>query len=507
MRGRKQVAQSASVPAPTGGWNARDSLATMAADQAVILDNFFPEAAKVSLRRGHASHVTGLSGTAESLMAFAPKSGTQKLFAASGGKIYDVTTAGAVGAADLTGLANNRWQHCMFGTAGGHFLVIANGADAVRNYTAGSWSTPSITGVTSSSLISVNAYKQRLFFIEAGSQSVWYLPVASIAGAASELNFSSIALLGGYMVAMASWTMDGGDGLDDRAVFITSKGEVLVYEGTDPSSAATWALVGIFRLGAPIGRRCFLRVGPELIVVTQDGCVPLSKALASARSDPTIAVTDKIRSAFNTAARDHGSKFGWQPVLYPKGNMAFVNVPQVEGVTHHQYVMNTATGSWCRFTGMNGGCWEVHGDNLYFGSGTAIYKADTGNADNSNNITGEVKTAFNYFSRRGLLKRFTMVRPLLACEGTLALILGLNIDFSDELPTGTPTYSGSAGSPWDTSAWDTSSWGSDPTIRRDWQSINGIGYCAALRMKVAAKNLNIYWHATDFLFETGSIFG
>jgi hypothetical protein len=506
MQGRKQVALSASTPAPTGGWNQRDSLAIMDADQAIILDNFFPEASRVSLRRGYASHATGLSGTAESLMAYASGT-TQKLFAASGGNIYNVTSSGAVGAADLTGLTNNRWQHVMFGTAGGNFLVICNGADAPRNYDGTNWTTPAITGVTTTNLIHVNAFKQRLFFIENNTLNTWYLPVASIAGAASQLNFSSITTLGGKLMAMGIWTLDGGDGLEDRAVFITSKGEVLVYEGTDPSSASTWALVGIFRIGAPIGRRCLLRLGPDLVVITQDGFVPLSQVLNSARSTPQVALSDNIREAVNSATRDHGSKFGWQPLLYPKGRMVLFNVPQVEGVTHHQYVMNVTTGAWCRFTGLNGGCWEVHNDELYFGGSTVIYKADTGNNDNNANITGEAKTAFNYFNRRGQLKRFTMVRPLLASEGTLAPILGLNIDFSDELPTGTPTYSGSAGSPWDTSAWDTSSWGSDPTIRRDWQSITGLGYCAALRIKAAAKNLNIHWHATDWIFEPGGILG
>jgi hypothetical protein len=506
VQGRKRVALSASTPAPTGGWNARDSLATMAADQAIILDNLFPEASKVSLRRGYASHATGLSSTAESLMAYASGT-TQKLFAASGGNIYNVTSSGAVGAADLTGLTNARWQHVMFGTAGGNFLVIANGADAPRNYDGTTWTTPAITGVTTTNLIHVNAFKQRLFFVENNTLNAWYLPVASIAGAASRLDFSSITTLGGKLMAMGTWTLDGGDGLEDRAVFITSKGEVLVYEGTDPSSASTWALVGIFRIGAPIGRRCILRLGPDLVIITQDGFVPLSQALNSARSTPQVALSDNIREAVNSATRDHGSKFGWQPILYPKGRYVLFNVPIVEGGTYYQYIMNVTTGAWCRFTGQNGGCWEVHNDELYFGGSTVVYKADTGNNDNNANITGEAKTAFNYFNHRGQLKRFTMVRPLLASEGTLAPILGLNVDFSDELPTGTPTYSGSAGSPWDTSPWDTSSWGSDPTIRRDWQSVNGIGYCAALRLKAAAKNLNIHWHATDFIFEAGGILG
>jgi hypothetical protein len=43
---------------------------------------------------------------------------------------------------------------------------------------------------------------------------------------------------------------------DDYAAFITSEGQVAVYSGADPASSTTWSLVGVFDIGAPIGRRC-----------------------------------------------------------------------------------------------------------------------------------------------------------------------------------------------------------------------------------------------------------
>ena len=67
----------------------------------------------------------------------------------------------------------------------------------------------------------------------------------SVGGAAQVLDLSSIAKYGGHLVDLDTWTIDAGYGVDDNLVFITSNGEVIVYRGTDPSSAATWALAGV----------------------------------------------------------------------------------------------------------------------------------------------------------------------------------------------------------------------------------------------------------------------
>ena len=67
-------------------------------------------------------------------------------------------------------------------------------------------STPAITGVTTSNLIHVNIFKTRLFFIEKSKLSFWYLPVASLGGAAVEFQMNTLFSRGGFVMAMATWT-------------------------------------------------------------------------------------------------------------------------------------------------------------------------------------------------------------------------------------------------------------------------------------------------------------
>lgn len=500
---RQIKAVGASVSSPVGGWNARDSLSDMKPDEAVTLDNWYPSTSDVTLRRGYESYATGLTGAVETLMVYASGS-TQKMFACANSAIYDVSDDGAVGSADVSGLTNNRWQYVNFGTAGGNFIICVNGADAPRNYNGTAWATtPAITGVTPANLIHVNVFKQRLFFIEKNTLSAWYLGVASIGGSASELDFSSICKLGGELIAMGTWTIDGGTGIDDYAVWITSKGEVIIYQGTDPSDATKWALVGVFNIGAPVGRRCMFKVGSDLIIITQDGFSPLSSVIAGARTNQKSQLSDKISGAVNSAVRSYGSHFGWQAILYPKSTMAVFNVPVVEGSTSHQYIMNTTTKAWCRFTGMNANCWEVYNDNLYFGGTSKVYKADTGVSDDGGNITGDAKTAFNYFGRRGQLKRFTMVRPIFTTTGNITTALNVNVDFEDRAPTSTPTFSPAGGAEWDIAEWDVAEWDIEGRILKEWQSVEGLGYCASIRMRVATNDFMISWNSVDYLFEPG----
>ena len=248
--------KSASLPPPVEGWDCREALADMPIKRAIILDNWFPGTDKVTLRKGFTSYATGMSGAVESLLPYTPLTGTGKLFAANGTSVYNVTSTGAVGAAELTGKTNARWQYVQMGTAGGQFLVIMNGADAPLNYNGSAWSTsPAITGPTAANLIWCNLHQRRLWFGEKESLTAWYLAVNTIGGAASSFSLAGIATLGGYIMGMGTWSRDSGSGADDVAIFLTSEGEAIVYQGTDPSSAATWSLIGVFRIGKPIGRR------------------------------------------------------------------------------------------------------------------------------------------------------------------------------------------------------------------------------------------------------------
>lgn len=499
-------AKTKSLQSPTGGLNAKDPLADMKETEAVVLENWFPSRSSVDIRNGYSNHKTGITGTVESLMAYS--SGTQsKLFCVASGNIFDASTAGAVGSALVTGLTNSKFQHINMGTAGGEFLLAVNGADKMRVYNGTAWyadgTTTTVTGFDTINAAHVNNFKNRVFFIEKTSMSAWYLPVASIGGAANELNLSGLFRLGGYLMAMCNWTIDNASGIDDYAAFITSEGEVALYKGTDPSTAADWALVGTFRMGKPIGRRCFTKAGADVLVITTDGAFPLSKALLTDRSQLNLAATDKIQSIFNQDVLSFSTLFGWQPIIFPEGKKLIINIPTTG--ESYQYVMNTENGSWCKFTGWNSSCYEVFNGGLYFGGSTVVCRADYGQSDNGSNILAVAQQSFSYFSNPMAVKRFTAVRPIFISNGSVNPSVIMNVDFQQKRTISSPSFTAGGGSAWDVSAWDVSSWESGSGITRRWQTVTGVGHCGGIRIVQDAKNITCQWVSTDIVYEQGGV--
>lgn len=402
-------------------------------------------------------------------------------------------------------LLNNRWQYVQITTPAGQFLSLMNGEDTPRVYDGSTWeTTPAITGPTVANLIWNNIHQRRLWFGEIDSLDAWYLPVNNIGGTAVKFPIGGIARLGGYIMAMGTWTRDSGEGMDDVAVFVTSEGEAIVYNGIDPSSATTWKLIGVFRIGKPIGRRCMVKAGTDVIIITQDGFVPLSAILTTDRSQSRlVSLSDQIATAVNDAVRDFKGSFGWQPLLYPKGTQILFNVPQANN-EYHQYVFNTITGSPCRFLGQNALCWALLNDDLFFGGlDGKTYKADTGQSDNGSNVSCDAIQAFSYFGSRRSKKLFTLTEPIFRSTGNPNAAVDFNTDFNIKLPTATPQVSLSDAAVWGASFWGVGIWGTDGIIFKGWRGIRGNGRAGSIRIRIKSVSSNTSWISTTVNFIRG----
>jgi len=505
---RDQVTGVFSISAPTGGLNARDSLANMEPLDAVQLLNWFPTTTDCVLRGGQADYGT-VTGTVETLAVYNQMNGTNKMYAISDTDLYDVSSSGAGTAKSLT-ITDGKWQYVNFGDGTNNWLILVNGVDAPYFFDGTTWtlitgvSSPAITNVTPANLVHVNEYKGRLYFIEKDTLSFWYAAAGAAGGALTEFDLSSYASEGGYLMWMATWSFDSGDGPDDAAVFMTSEGEAIVYRGTDPSTAADWVLTGVYKIGKPLGRRSFLKFEGDLIAITQAGAYPLSVALQS--SDKTLALTNKIENLFNMEARDHGTNFGWEATYYPLRSALIFNVPHEVGTTHHQYVMNTITQSWCEFDSWNGETFAVFNNELYYGESGAVRKAWTGTSDDGSDIVAIGKTAFNYFGNTSQQKRFNFFRPLLRVNGGINFLTSFDVDFSDNEIIGSSSFSVSASTVWDTAVWDSGAWQAGLEVVRQWTSPkDNVGYAVSGGIKVNTKDLEVHWVSCDYVYERGGV--
>jgi hypothetical protein len=492
------------MPPSVGGWDTESALSDMPAENAVILDNWFPETDAITLRRGSEDHLTDLPDTVESLIEYTPEDGDGELYAASDGGIYDATAAGTAGAAVASGFSNDRFQSAQIGTSGGHFVLAMNGADTPVTYDGSSWANSSIVGPTLANLIWCNHHQDRLFIGETDTLDFWYLPVNSITGTA--VRFPLLASKGGYVMAMGTWTRDAGDGADDVAVFVTSQGQAIVYQGTDPNSVTTWSRVGTFNIGKPIGRRCLIKYGGDLVIVTEDGFISVETMLSKDRAETARrAISAQINRAVNDATRLYGSLFGWEPFIYYKGAMILFNVPQSSS-TAHQYVFSTITGKPCRFTGLNALCWALMNDEAYFGTADGrVVKFDTGTSDSDVAIAGDVLPAFSYFGSKDRVKAFRKAQPIFRSSGNPTPALDLNLEFQITAPSAVATPLPASAAKWGVAKWGVAKWGSSNLIFKGWRGLRGIGRAASLRIRVNTTSARPSLIATDFIFDKGGV--
>lgn len=482
------------LPAPTKGWITNTNIAATPPGFAIKMDNFIAKPDVVELRKGLLNHTTGFTGTVKALMPYYPQGGSNRLFASTDAGVFDITTGGTVGS-PVFSCASGQWAHANFSNSAGSFLLAVNGVDDLRYFDGTAWTSVATYGtIATNTLIGLTVYQQRLFFIQKNSLKVYFLPPGAITGVASltAINVEQLFPRGGTLAAIGTWTVDGGAGTDDRLVVVTTEGEVAVFVGTDPSTASTWALVGRYYIARPIGRRCLHPFGGDLLILTERGVFPLSKALQSSTIDKTIALTFNIENTIAEDARIFGSVEGWSLFIDPKNQLLLVNVPRADGTV--QYVMQLQSGGWSRFTGLPAASWATFNGKLLFGMSGKVAVAMDGGKDFDSNITGEVIYAYTTFnsSRAKFVKMF---QPVLKTERQSFVEFGVLQDFKDS-PVYTNVSAGSSGTAliWGSGVWGTNTWGGTATISKRWVTVpaSGAVYIApALRVNTSSESLSL----------------
>jgi hypothetical protein len=322
-------------------------------------------------------------------------------------------------------------------------------------------------------------FKRRLFFVKKNSLSAFFLPVDSIGGAASEIPLGAVFRRGGTLLFGATWSLDSGSGLDDVCIFVSSLGEIAVYEGTDPSSASTWALTGVYDIDAPLNKHAVFKAGGDLAILTSDGIIPVSEALRKDRAAlQAVAVSYPIEDEWKSAVANATGSFPVTPTLWQSQAMLMIGVPGTEGVA---FVANARTGAWCRYTGWDVRCGAVASDLLFFGSDDGIvYKGESGGTDAG---SAYVARYVPKFSDLGTPERKMAMHAGIICRAAAepAFRMAAFKDYEiGTYPTGVPLNTES-GDVWGTGVWGTFIWGSGAatyTYTR-WKTVRAAGYSLA----------------------------
>ncbi len=489
-----RVADEYSFPAPVRGWVTNENLATQQTGSARVLDNWFCTERGIRLRAGAPKAATIGSSTPTALFVYSGSSGTDKFFAADANNIYNISglDPDTAPSADVSSLTGGIWSTVQQTTSGGEYLVACNGADSVRLYDGSSWSTASISGVTSSLLNRVWKFKSRVFFVEKDSTAAHALPVDSIGGTVDTVELGAIFQRGGYLLFGATWSLDAGDGVDDKCVFVSSRGEVAIYEGSDPSDATKWSLVGRYDISAPLGPEAYIQAGGDLIIATEEGLVPISQAIQRDVAALSLgAVSRPIEPEWRAQVKQSSLATPWRILKWSRENMGVVALPHAD---NEQYVVNLKTGAWSRYTGWDVQLVAEYGGYGYYADALGdIFRMELGGNDDGENILHKCQLAWDPMRSPTRHKMAQQIRATFRALSPFTPKISLATDYSEVFPS--PPDAVLNATPvsalWGTGVWGQSKWGvstgvtsAQRTVSTRWRSVAGNGFTMAPQIQV-----------------------
>jgi hypothetical protein len=486
-----QTAEASTIPAPTGGIDSRQPAGAMLPENCLYTYNLMPAEWGMLLRFGFRQYnvdVETAPSAGEGVRSIFSFDGTltgasdDRLFAVTNEGIWDATaydTPPILKAtfADQT-LDAGYGIFCHYiDQSGEEFLLYADSVNGLWEYTQSTdlWTRPTgIIGPDINNVSFVVVHKQRLWLIENNSTIGWYLPVASKSGQATEFYFGSKFPHGGKLMGLYNWSVDGGSGLDDILIAIATSGDVIPYQGADPSSADTWSNIGTYFIGKmPRGRRCVTEHGGQIYMLSSFGLMAMEDLLRGVDSQDTSAksLSYKIAKVIRDRILVTGDEWGWEVKFIPSVGTLIITTPEQVGQQRIQYAMNLITEGWGYWRGVPISCLDDWRGEIYFGTNTNTIEVMDVPRDgmtiippdppalNGEAIKFSMLTSYQRYGKDALFKQVQYIRPDFWSSLPPLYTTKAVYDYTISELTILPQPPLATGALWDVGLWDTAIWG------------------------------------------------
>lgn len=351
----------------------------------------------------------------------------------------------------------------MHANAGSAYLVCVNGANLRRLFDGTSWTTtPAITftdGTTAAQLNCGWLFKNREFFLKNGTLDAYYLAVNAIGGAANVFPLGGVMKKGGSLLTGFTWSIESGNGLSDMCVFVSTEGEVAVYSGSDPSDANNWELRGVYQIGKPLGKNCWIRAGGDVLVATVDGLTPMSQVFTRDREALTLVSASRpIEDMWKLAANATGAR--WTLKQWPEQNLVFVSFPVNPVLADTTFVLNVLTGKWSTVSNWQASCFETFQGSLFFGSLEGLcWQGDISGTDDGSPFAAVYLSQFIPAGNFGQRTVANLAHMYFRGKTKPAVKLFARADMDLSEPSfATVSIGNEAASEWDVGLWDVAVW-------------------------------------------------
>jgi hypothetical protein len=517
-----QNLRTMTLPAPTRGIIESENEAYMAPGGAIVQDNWVSTLRGVKLRGGTAlwCDLHGLDAWDEgewdisqwdapvpplsdpvrqpivSAFEYVVGDDIHRMFAAQPTILFDVSER--LPLIIKTGQHSGNYAATQLSNMSGNHLIAVNDAgDAPLYYDGAAWTTfnaDQITGPVDSNvahglnLTYVWKYRNRLFFIEGGTMNAYFLDIDSFQGVLELIPLGGSAAKGGSLLFGATWSGDTGSGTDDKCVFVTTQGELIIFSGNNPGDPAGWQQQGVYAIGKPMGMNAHMALGGDILIMTVDGIVPLSQAINKDAGTLDLALpTRPVRSMWRTEVALKAS-VPWTMKRWDSYGGIFVTWPG--GLEGNRYcaVMNNATGAWCRFVGYDAFCFMAMHETMFFGTSDGrIMQCEIGGTDAGLPYVATLVGGWEMFQAPSAMNVWHQARAVFTATADQPFLPQLDaaIDYLVTVPPPPPVGADPGiREVWDEGLWDAMRWDQPtpaiaPVRNTRWVSIGKTGFAHA----------------------------
>lgn len=538
MRPSPQVSQSNRVPAPVFGIDARTVLSSGDPMFCIYSFNLLPSEYGLRVRRGYREWQIDIdNGNPLGVGTIIPFGGLDedatddRLFAVTNEGIWDVTAeegtpilkidfTNPVNGGNTTAAAGHGVYAHYTTDAAIELLYYADSMNGLFQYSQATDLWIRATGIVGPDVAQIDfvmAHKKQLWMIERSKSYAWYLPEASITGDASQFFFGTKFNHGSNLAGCFTWTIDGGAGIDDFFVAVSRAGDVLIYKGSDPSSADTWQSTGQYFIGAiPTGSRFASESGGNLNLLSIFGLTAMDEIVRGVDGKNIRANTEslKIAAIIRRAMIDYRNEYGWDVKVIPSQGSLLISQPATLDGVYLQYAMNTTTTGWGMWRGVPMTAFDEWNGKVYFGDKTSrVCVMDVGVddmpidpqiGDSGQPISFSLLTTFQDYGQPTIFKRIKYIRPdfVSKLEPQFSVKARFDYDLEEVLNISMDPATGS--SLWDYGTWDQSLWGGNTMT--GWHEVRGsfgMGRMVAIAMSGKSRDETTFvsW---DVVWDSGS---
>lgn len=506
-RGQQKSNAAVHVDPPFGGINASTPMGQLPPSDCIYAYNIFPSRFGMRMRPGYAKWCPPIplgNGVKTIIPVNAALRGgsIDRMFACTNDGIYEITTyqAAPIKRLDFPNKGTDAgWVswHNFTDKVGPQYILICDLLNGYYTYNVetDTFAAGDLGTIDETTVCFVTVWKNRVWFAVRDSTRALYIKaVGTVGGTTEPFDFGSKFKYGGFLKGIYNWTADGGAGIDDHLVAISSQGDIAVYTGTDPATASEFQLRGVWYLGnTPRGRRFVLEEGGDLLLLSAEGLLSLSQLTSglAVEDERVFYLTQKINSLLRTSFRQRENEWGYELNTLSRYSMVILATPTLVGERSIQWIYSYDTKGWFFARDIPIYTIENWGTRVFFGDRENNVWELTGTRDaveydvplSGDPVEFSLLTSYQGYGNPATLKRVHLFRPYWIGAAIPTFGIEARYDFQIDESGTTPPFIPDVGASWDASTWDAATWGGGYQVQQLPFGAVGAGRYVAIAMR------------------------